>query len=235
MPKNLAIIPARAGSKRLPRKNIMPLDGIPLLSYTVKAATESDLFDRVVVSTEDMEIARVGKIAGAEVLDRPSDLANDSARVRDVCQHVLEMFKDEDGAVYDQFCVLTATSVLRTANDIKQSYEVLCKGFDSVIAVTEYFFYPHAAIILNEHDEARYYWPEIALSKGQEVPKFLVENGSINWCRTREFLRESELMCGKTGVYKMEKYRSIDVDTIEDFIMMESIYYMIKKQEILGI
>ncbi len=218
----LAIIPARGGSKRLPRKNILELNGKPLLAYTVEAALQSGVFERVIVSTEDEEVARVGEAAGADVLRRPPELASDSARVRDVCVHVIEELSRE--APIDCFCVLTATSALRTADDIQRSYQILQTGFDYVVSVTEYFFYPHAALIADEAGRLRYQWPEIAHAKGQELPNFVVENGAINWCRTEQFLRDRELMGSNTGAYRMPKYRSIDIDTQEDFQVMDAIF-----------
>ena len=229
MTSNLAIIPARGGSKRLPRKNILPLDNVPLLAHTIHAALKSELFERVVVSTEDSEIAQVARLAGAEVLDRPLEYASDSARVRDVCQHTIEQLIDSRGKMFDSFCVLTATSALRTELDIIESYQVFTKGHDFVISVTDYFFYPHAAIVVGKNGLAKYYWPEIALAKGQEIPSLVVENGAINWCRTDAFLNSGELMGENTGVYRMPKMRSIDVDTAEDYQVMLAIHGALKK------
>lgn len=218
----LGIIPARGGSKRLPRKNILELNGKPLLAYTVEAALNSGVLERVIVSTEDEEIARVGEAAGAEVLLRPAELASDSARVRDVCVHVIEELSRE--RAIDCFCVLTATSALRTAEDIRRSFELLQTGFDYVSSVTEYFFYPHAALVEDEAGRLHYQWPEIAHAKGQELPNFVVENGAISWCRTEQFMRDRELMGSNTGAYRMPKYRSIDIDTPEDFQAMKALH-----------
>jgi N-acylneuraminate cytidylyltransferase len=218
----LGIIPARGGSKRLPRKNILELNGKPLLAYTVEAALNSGVLERVIVSTEDEEIARVGGAAGAEVLLRPGELASDSARVRDVCVHVIEELSQE--RPIDCFCVLTATSALRTAEDIRRSFELLQTGFDYVSSVTEYFFYPHAALVEDETSRLHYQWPEIAHAKGQELPNFVVENGAINWCRMEQFMRDRELMGSNTGAYRMPKYRSIDIDTLEDFQAMKALH-----------
>ena len=224
----LAIIPARGGSKRLPRKNILTVEGRPMLAITIRTAFESQLFDRIVVSTEDDEINKIAKESGAEVIDRPQELASDKARVRDVCLHVIGSCGES--SCVDCFCVLTATSILRTAEDIRSSFQVLEQGFDSVASVSEYFFYPHAALVEDPKGRLRYQWPEIALSKGQEMPHFLVENGAINWCRTSAFLNEKELLCKNAGSYRMPKFRSIDVDTFEDYQVIQVLYRYLTDQ-----
>jgi CMP-N-acetylneuraminic acid synthetase len=220
----VAIIPARGGSKRLPKKNILHLDGKPLLGHTIEHAFQSKIFTDVIVSTENSEIAEIGKDFGARIHKRSPRLSSDQARVRDVCISVIEDCFQPPLNVVDSFCVLTATSALRNAHDIRKSYQIFKEGCDFVISVTDYFFYPHAALILNENGEPVYYWPEIALKKGQEVPSLFVENGAINWCRTHAFMKHKELLGPNARAYFMPKHRSIDLDTKEDFFVLEAIY-----------
>jgi CMP-N-acetylneuraminic acid synthetase len=128
--KTVAIIPARGSSKRLPRKNILPLDGKPLLGHTIEQALQSSVFSDVIVSTEDSEISRIAQQFGARIHERDPKLASDEARVRDVCLAVLqECFEDFLSSV-EGFCVLTATSALRTVEDIKESYRIFIQGLD---------------------------------------------------------------------------------------------------------
>lgn len=120
----LAIIPARGGSKRLPRKNILPFLGKPILAYTIEAAAEAGIFDAVVVSTEDAEIAELARRYGAEVDLRPQSLAEDQATVADVCVELLARKPLPWGDV-QQMCVLYATAPLRNANDIREVMALL--------------------------------------------------------------------------------------------------------------
>src|SRR2546421_3954334 len=125
--RGVCIIPARGGSERLPRKNIVDFLGRPILEYTVEAAKTSGIFTRVVVSTEDREIAEVARHAGAEVHERSNALATDSARVVDVCISLLD---DEarSGRAWDFFGCLLATAPMRTADDVRRAYALIEPG-----------------------------------------------------------------------------------------------------------
>jgi CMP-N-acetylneuraminic acid synthetase len=223
MSRVVAIIPARGGSKRLPRKNILPLKGRPIIAYTIEAAQKSKVFTDVIVSTEDMEIAEVSKSFGASIHERDASLSTDKARVRDVCEAIVEESKLENTPI-DVFCVLTATSALRAEEDIVISYEKFKQGYDFLVSVTDYFFYPHAAMFENENGDAEFYFKDLAHKKGQEIPELFVENGSINWCKTESFLETGELSGPNTGTYRMPKSRSIDIDTEDDFVVLDAIF-----------
>jgi len=227
--RKIAIIPSRGGSKRLPKKNILIIDSKPLLGHTIEQAFAANLFSNIIVSTEDIEIINIAKSYNAEIHIRSANLASDAATVADVCVAVLtEYFENPDDEV-ECFCVLIPTSILRTPDDIKRSYDIFSNGYDYTISVSEYFFYPHAALIVSEDGVPSYFWPEIATKKGQEVPKLVVENGAINWCKTKAFLANNKLLGQNGSVYLMPKYRSIDVDTEEDFVVLKALYNQLKK------
>ncbi len=228
--KTIAIIPARGGSKRLPRKNIMPLDGKPLLGHTIEQARRSGVFDHIFVSTEDDEIAAVAQEFGATLHRRDTELASDQARVRDVCLAVLEQCFDDAAGEVESFAVLTATSALRTAEDIRACHDLLRRGRDFVTSITDYFFYPHAAMTVDAQGGPSYHWPDIACSKGQDVPQLVVHNGAISWCRVKAFLAGRELLGPNAVVYPMPRSRSLDVDTSEDFYVMEAIWEKMKRR-----
>ena len=224
----IAIIPARGGSKRLPRKNILEVDGKPLLVHSINTALASKIFHKVYVSTEDEEIASIADHAGAEVILRPYHLASDRASVKDVCLHLIDVVSAQYS--FEHFCVMTATSILRDEKDIHSSYELIQKGFDFVTSVCRYFFYPHAAIVVSSSGQVAHQWPDVALAKGQDLPEFVVENGSINWCKTDVFLEKQCFISKNTAAYHMPKYKSIDVDTEEDFIALKAMYFYLKNQ-----
>ncbi len=121
--RSVAIIPARGGSKRLPRKNILSIEGRPMLTYPVSAALESGTFDDVVVSTEDEEISGIARAAGARVLERPEELAEDRAKVAQVCLHALNELEKE-GAPIDKFCCVYATAIFLAREPFARSCPV---------------------------------------------------------------------------------------------------------------
>lgn len=224
----VAIIPARGGSKRLPRKNILELDGRPLLVHTVGHAFDSGVFSQVIVSTDDDEIAAIALKAGATVHERGPALIHYEARIRDVCFAVLQEMPDVFQNV-DNFCVLSATSALRLPEDIVESHEIFRRGYRFVTSVCRYFFYPHAALYVDEAGMMRHWRPELSTCQGQEVPDFFVENGAINWCDIAAFTQSRELLGNNAWFYMMPHYRSIDVDTEEDFIALKAIYQYLRK------
>lgn len=220
MNKNIAIIPARGGSKRLKKKNIRPFDGKPMILYSVEAALESRLFERVVVSTDDHQIADCVKGAGCEIMNRKADLATDTARVVDVIRDTLVTGKMTKG--YDFFCCLYATSPLRTAGDIFESFSLMRKrGADFCMSVTDYDISPFFAFDVDKEGRLSRRWPETALLPPWEKPPVVVDNGSIYWAKISTFLSVGELTGDNTVGYHMPRERSVDIDTLTDFKLAE--------------
>jgi len=219
--KRVALIPARGRSKRLPRKNILDFLGKPIIAYTIEAAIQSKLFERVVVSTEDNEIADISKKYGAEISIRPEKLANDVSRVLDVCIHFLN---EEAKACrkYDILCCLYATAPLRTAEDISNTLALVDSGeADFAFAISEYHFPPHQALKINEKSFLEPVWPEWVEKKSQEVPGMLIDNGSTYVANIERFLQEQSFHGERLKGYLMPKTRSFDIDTIDDFYLAE--------------
>lgn len=217
----IAIIPARGGSKRLPRKNVLPLFGRPILAYTVEAALRSGLFARVIVSTEDEEIAAAGRAAGAEILGRADALAGDRARIVDVCRDVLERTA-AGGAPADRFCCLLPTAALRDADDIAGAARLLVPGTaDFVMGVCDYAKTPLQALRRAADGSLSLMWPELANTPRQEQPALVVDNGSLYWCTTRAFLDFGDFYGPGLRGYPMPRWKSVDVDTDEDWQLLE--------------
>jgi N-acylneuraminate cytidylyltransferase len=215
--KKVAIIPARGGSKRLPRKNVLPILGKPMFAYPIQAALQSGMFERVLVSTEDEEIRGAALEAGAEVLDRPHELARDRARVVDVCKHVLEIL-DENNALPDYFCCLYATAIFITPEDLKKSFQLFKQDPtpDVVMGVSDFNLHPVQA--LEEKDGfLSPKWPEYIGVQSQFHPKLVASNGTLYWARTNYFVKNPSFYCSRLKGYKIPKQRSIDMDTQEDF------------------
>lgn len=220
MTAEVAVVPARGGSKRLPRKNVADLLGRPLLTWTVEAALESGCFERVIVSTEDSAIAEVARAAGAEVLARPDALAGDRATMAQVCLHALDVLEAE-GALPPAFCCLLATAALRRGEDIRAARARLVPGAaDFVMATSEYSKSPLQALREDADGHLRLMWPELADLRPAERPRLVVDNGSTYWCRTDAFRRERTFYGSTLVGHPMPRERSIDVDTLDDLELL---------------
>ena len=216
----VAMIPARGGSKRLPRKNIMEFRGRPMMSYTIEAAKESGCFGRIVVSTEDEEIAKVGDEYGAEIIARSPALATDEARVLDVCDDFIRRQSDYFPQ-YDVLCVLYATSPLRTADDIRAVVEFVRSGdHSSALAVTTYSLPVHQALSVKE-DRVEPVFPDLISKRRNEVPEYYVDNGSTYAVSLEYFRHTKQLISPDLAVHVMPRARSVDIDTLEDYLIAQ--------------
>ena len=221
----VAIIPARGGSKRLAKKNILKIKNKPLIAWTIEEALKSNLFERVFVSTESDEIASIASSYGAEILNRPNFLATDSSKLVDVCEwHLKNFYKKK--IIYDEIFCLIATAPLRNANDLKAIARILDSDLkiNAVMAVTNFFYYPHQAVRINKSGFIEPYWPNLIEKRSNELDPLLVDNGSTYALKVDAFLKEKTFYLKKGLVpYFMEKIRSIDIDDLDDFKMLNKI------------
>ena len=222
---NIAIIPARGGSKRLPRKNILPLAGKPIIAYPIQTALDSGVFDKVIVSTEDAEIEAIAKQYGAEVISRPDELATDEAHELDACLHVIDFVKEETSSDPDAFCVLYPTAAFMNADDIKQSLERLnqAPAADVVMGVTEYPIHPYKTLLEGDDSFLSLLFPKEAKIRSQFYPKATASCGTFYWLRTSSFRELRTYSPEKLRGYVLPAERAIDIDTKEDFIIAEKL------------
>jgi CMP-N-acetylneuraminic acid synthetase len=214
--RRIAIIPARGGSKRLPRKNIIPFQGRPIIAHTIEAAKSTGLFERVVVSTEDKEIAEVSTRFGAEIDRRDPALATDTASVKEVCLDFLRR-EEQAGRSWDLLCVLYATAPLRNGEDIRQVVELINPGScDFSIAVTRYEMPPHQALRLLPEQRLEPMWPELVQARSDEVGELRVDNGSTYAVSVPAFQEHQSFYGPNLCGYEMPQDRSVDIDTRED-------------------
>jgi len=221
----VAIIPARGGSKRLPRKNILPLGGRPMLCWSVDAALESRLFQRVCVSTDDDAIAQVASAAGAEVLHRPPLLGSDAATVAEVCSHHLQTWA-ESGEHYDHLYCLYPTAPLRNADDLRAMASIFDAKSDAiaVVAVSQFMHYPHQALQLGVHGELKPFWPELVNLRGSDLPTLVAGNGSTYAVAIEPFKQTLNFMpSAGLYAYSMDLMRSIDVDTRAEYDLLQAV------------
>lgn len=209
--RRLGLIPARGGSKRFPRKNVALFDGVPLVVRAVRTAHEASLFDAVVVSTEDAEIASLAREAGAEVHRRDARLASDDARVEDVCRAVLAE-RQGRGERYHDFCVLLPTSPFRTARHVRESLALLDERRAHVVMSTAVF--PHVPwwAVREERGFLRLQFVADTLKPRSALPVLHRHNGVVLWCRTAAFLRSPHFYGPRVANYPMAQEESVDID-----------------------
>lgn len=215
-PATIAIIPARGGSKRLPRKNVVDFLGKPIIAWTIEAARAADRFTRIVVSTDDDKIAAVAREFGAEVTDRPTALAGDRSGVVEVCLELLDR-EEESGRRYDLFCCLYATAPLRTADDIRAVVDLVKPGdCDFAMAVTEYDLPPYRALERGKDGTLTPFWPDLIEVKSQDVPPLVVNNGSTYAATVTAFRQHKTFTGPNVQGHVMPRERSTDIDEAAD-------------------
>jgi CMP-N-acetylneuraminic acid synthetase len=219
----LAIIPARGGSKGLPKKNIRVLHGKPLIVHTIQAALQSRFISRTLVSTDDPDIVGVSKKSGAEVMMRPSELATDTASTIDVVLYCLSLL-EEQGWQPDCVILLQPTSPLRTVHDIDDSIALLGEEkVDSVISVQENEHPPYWSCIIEDHFLKPAFGDQYFRLRRQEIPTTYAPNGAI-YIATPEYLKQHRIFYGeRTLPFVMPRERSVDIDTEMDFLLAEAI------------
>jgi CMP-N-acetylneuraminic acid synthetase len=225
--KFLVIIPARGGSKRIPRKNIALLNGKPMIQYTIEAALSSQYIDRVVVSTEDEEIAKISKELGAEVpCLRPLELAGDNISSLPVLQHMVDYLKRT--VAYEPFAVVTLqpTSPLRSTRHIDEAIETFLADSDgdSLVSVMQapHNMIPHSLMKIEGKYLKNYLPQEKLILRSQDKPVFYVRNGAAIYITKTEKLKEY-IFGGKTIPFIMQKMESFDIDDLEDLHLVELI------------
>jgi pseudaminic acid cytidylyltransferase len=215
----IAIIPARGGSKRLPRKNILPLSGKPLIAHVIATAIESNIFDKVIVSTEDREIADIARKYGAEIFQRDTTLAQDSSTVVEAC---LDVLKIESG---DLFCCLYATAALLSVKTIQDSYQRFITEKTSVLmGVSEYNYSPIQALKIDDKGGATLLLKEFEKKQSQHYPKIRVSNGTFYWGRREDFIKEKTFYSSNLKVFDVLKNEVCDIDTIDDYNQLVRIF-----------
>lgn len=221
--RNLAIIPARSGSKGLKDKNIKLLNGKPLLAYTIEAARESGIFDEIMVSTDSREYADIAKQWGANVpFLRSNELSNDTASSWDVVKEVIERYRIL-GTEFDTVALLQPTSPLRTSNDIVEGYKVLKeKTANFVVGVCEMDHSPLWSNTLPENlSMENFIRPDVVEMPRQSIPIYYRINGALYIVKVDYLMRTPDIYGDKSFASVMRKENSIDIDDQLDFAIAE--------------
>jgi N-acylneuraminate cytidylyltransferase len=228
----LCLVPARGGSKRFPRKNIAALHGKPLLAYTVEAGLDSGLFDEVLVSTDDEEIAAVARRYGGTVPSlRPAEFATDAARIVHVCLHTLDLLESQ-GRTYDTLCVLQPTCPLRTAADIREAW-TLFERTDApfLLSVTTFEHPPFWALARDADGTLRPVYGPDALLRSQDLPDVVRPNGAIALARVDALRRERTFYGAGMVGFLMPRLRSFDIDEPDDLPLVE---FVMEREDLAG-
>jgi len=222
--KNLCIIPARGGSKRIPRKNIKEFIGKPIIAYSIETALKTNLFDEVMVSTDDAEIAEVARKFGAEVpFIRSAETASDYATTADVLREVLQKYR-EVGDEYDNFCCFYATAPLVQAKDVVSAFNLLQRSSYTCVYPVVQFSYPiWRCLDLAEDGSMKRHWPEYENARSQDLPKEYHDTGTFYWYKTREWLTGDN----KLGGVVVDETSIQDIDTETDWKLAEMKYKLL--------
>jgi len=221
----IAVIPARGGSKRIPRKNIRMFCGKPIIAYSISAAQQTGLFDQVVVSTDDDEIASVAREFGATTpFVRPKELADDFTGTNAVVKHAVAWFNAQSNDV-THACCLYATAPLVQARFITEGYEALSRS-DAAFAfsVTSYAFPIQRAVRVTPEGRVDAIYPEHRMTRSQDLEHAYHDAGQFYWGTARAFLEDMPLFAPHSIGVILPRHLVQDIDTLEDWDRAELMY-----------
>ena len=220
----IAVIPARGGSKRIPRKNIRSFAGRSMISYAIDAARESGLFDHIIVSTDDLEISEIARANGAETpFVRPTHLADDLTSTVPVIAHAIQVYLDK-GWNGNYVCCIYATAPLIRGKDLSKTLTLLKQsGVDYCFPIAEYPSPIQRALVRNEEGLTTPYFPEFELTRTQDLKPTYQDAGQFYWGRRDAWLNNMDIHSGGVG-YLVPHGRVVDIDTEEDWARAEALY-----------
>jgi pseudaminic acid cytidylyltransferase len=222
----LCVIPARGGSKRIPRKNIKLFCGKPMIEWSIVAALQSGCFDQVVVSTDDVEISEVALRCGAQVpFIRPAELSDDHSGTVAVIAHAIEWFAAQ-GRLPDQVCCLYATAPFVSGEDLRRGLKILAEsGADYAFSVTSYAFPIQRAIRITGAQSIEMFNPEHFNTRSQDLEEAFHDAGQFYWGRASAW-RQGKMIFGPGSLpVLLPRHRVQDIDTNEDWLMAEYLYH----------
>ncbi|MCG5495988.1 pseudaminic acid cytidylyltransferase [Ectothiorhodospira variabilis] len=222
---NLAIIPARGGSKRIPRKNIKPFCGKPMIAWSIEAATASGCFDRIIVSTDDPEIADTARQWGAEVpFVRPAELADDHTATRPVVNHAIMETSQRDG-MPSWVCCLYPTAPFVTATDLREALRQLKESQADFVFSAATFAYPiQRAFTIRTDGGLERCYPQYRNTRSQDLEEAYHDAGQFYWGRCQAFLEGKDSVSQNSRAFILPRYRVQDIDTEEDWSRAELMF-----------
>ncbi|MCW7471404.1 pseudaminic acid cytidylyltransferase [Leptospira kanakyensis] len=229
---SLAVIPARGGSKRIPKKNIRIFNGKPMIAYSIEAAKSSGVFDRIVVSTDDEEIAVIAKEYGAEVpFVRPEHLSNDFAATTEVIAHCTQFYIDR-GETPTEVCCIYATAPLVLPDDLRRGYEIIkTNEWQYVFSATSFGFPIFRSIKTKEDGSVEMFYPEHFKTRSQDLPEAYHDAGQFYWGKPEAWLEGKQIFDKWSTIVLLPRWRVQDIDTMEDWERAEMLYNAINNQK----
>lgn len=230
----LAIIPARGGSKRIPKKNIRTFCGKPIIAYSIEATLRSNCFDRIIVSTDCHETAEIAQRYGAEVpFERPATLADDYCGTIEVIRHAIQ-FNDLSGNKVDQVACIYPTAPMLTPEIIRSGLDLLNANTDKkfVFTASEFEYPIQRALKLTELGNVAPAYPEYIQMRSQDLPTMIHDLGQLYWGSGDAFMVEETLLCEKSMPLMIERYRFVDIDTEADWRRAEMLFGLYSEHKI---
>ena len=223
----------RDRSKRIPRKNIKEFCGQAMIGYSIEAAITSQCFDKVIVSTDDQEIAEVAKSFGAEVpFIRPDELANDHAATIPVVKHAIEWF-DEQGQLPTDVCCLYATAPFIQSQTISKAFQQLQESeADYCFSVTSFAFPIQRSIRITQDGKVDMFYPENFNVRSQDLEEAYHDAGQFYWGKAQVFKDELPIFSETASPYILPRYLVQDIDTMEDWIRAEAMHRVLKETDL---
>jgi len=232
---NICVVPARGGSKRIPRKNIKVFNGKPIIAYSIEAALESNCFDQVIVSTDDNKIAEVAKTYGAKVpFIRPAALSNDYAGTIPVIKHTIEWLENHNNTI-DNVCCLYATAPFIQSQTIFKAFQQLQESkADYCFSATSFTFPIQRAIRITRDDKVEMFYPEYFNVRSQDLEEAYHDAGQFYWGKAQAFKDELPIFSEAASPYILPRYLVQDIDTTEDWIRAEVMYRVLQETDLLS-
>lgn len=221
----LAVIPARGGSKRIPRKNVKEFYGKPIIAYSIEAALNSGCFDKVVVSTDDNEIAEVAIQYGAEIpFIRPTELSDDYATTLAVIKHACDFYLNQ-GIEVSKVCCIYATAPFIQESDLQQGLKLIQnQEVDYAFSVTEFPFPVQRAITLSESNTTSMLQPELINTRSQDLVDTFHDAGQFYWGQVQSFVEEKPIFLSNSKAVILDRRRVQDIDTPKDWLIAEAMF-----------
>ena len=228
----LAVIPARGGSKRIPRKNIKQFGGLPMIAWPIRAALQSECFDRIIVSTDDQEIAEIARSHGAEVpFIRPAELSGDHAGTIPVIAHATQ-WQNQYGANTNQVCCIYATAPFVQSGDIRRGLEILQNtGAEYAFSVTSYAFPIQRAIRITAEQRVEMFEPKRFNTRSQDLEEAWHDAGQFYWGKAQAWLNAKPVFSLDAAPVPLPRHRVQDIDTPEDWERAEWMFKAIQQSK----
>ena len=227
--KNICIIPARGGSKRIPRKNIKDFLGKPIIAYSIEAAIQSNLFDEVMVSTDDIEIKSIAIQYGAKVpFMRSIENSDDFATTYEVLEEVIFKYK-ESKIEFENVCCIYPCAPFVNSNILKESFDILKYNNYSTVIPLIAFSFPIQRSFKTQNGKISYFYPEFEKYRSQDLEKAYHDSGQFYWCKNDELLKNKSILNNNTGFIELSELEVQDIDNETDWKLAELKYKLIDK------